>query len=57
VKYQTHLNKSDFKNLLTFMDDENIQTGLMVSKNRFERQTVGNKQIQVVPLWLFSLLA
>jgi len=57
VKYQGQLNKSDFKNLLTFMEDEKIQTGLMVSKNRFEIQKFDEKQIVVVPLWLFSLIA
>jgi len=57
VKYQEKLNKSDFRNLLTFMDDEKIQTGLMVTKNRFEPQPFDDKLIVVVPLWLFSLLA
>jgi len=57
VKYQGNLNKGDFKNLLTFMADEEIPTGLMVTKNRFEIQQFEKKQIIVVPLWLFSLVA
>jgi len=56
VKYQTNLNKSAFKNLLTFMEDEKLQTGAVVSKNRFELQKFDAKRIVIAPLWFFSLM-
>jgi predicted AAA+ superfamily ATPase len=57
VKYQGSLTKSDFRNLLTFMDDEGIKTGLVVAKNQFEAYQFNDKKIITLPLWLFSLIA
>jgi hypothetical protein len=57
VKYQGSLTKSDFRNLLTFMSDEGIATGLVVTKSQFDEHMFNEKKIIVLPLWLFALIA
>lgn len=57
VKYQERVTSSDYKALLRFMQEEKLNFGVVVSKNRFEQVQVDEKQIAILPLWFFALLA
>lgn len=56
VKFQTHIKKRDFNNLLLFMDDFDLQSGIMISKDIFDRHVFDNREVIVVPLWLFAMI-
>ncbi len=57
VKYQEHVTPSDYKNMLRFMEEEGLDFGLVISKNRLEHVQVDGKRILILPLWFFALTA
>lgn len=56
VKFQTQIKNRDFKNLLMFMDDFDLQTGILITRDLFERQVFNNREVMVIPLWLFAMI-
>jgi predicted AAA+ superfamily ATPase len=56
VKYQGRISPSDAKNLLSFMDSRNLETGIIITKSLMEKMIAGDKEILCIPAWL-ALLA
>lgn len=58
VKYQNTLSGADLKGLTEFMDMENLNSGIVVTKDTFKKHEQGNngRRILFVPLWLFLLV-
>lgn len=56
VKFQNQVSGPDLKGLLKFMEIEGLGKGVVVTKNVFEKKQPKNKQILVIPAWLYSLL-
>jgi len=56
VKFQAQIKKRDFKNLLLFMDDFNLSTGILITRDIFDRQIFNDREIIVMPLWLFTMI-
>jgi predicted AAA+ superfamily ATPase len=56
VKYQARIRESDTKNLLTFMNEYDLDTGVVVTKNLMKTTTIDNRQVLFFPAWL-ALLA
>jgi predicted AAA+ superfamily ATPase len=52
VKYQNHIYNHDLKNLLYFMDANDLVSGVVVTKNLFERR----ENILCIPAWMFLLI-
>lgn len=56
IKYQGSIGTNDSKNLLLFMEEHGIRSGILVTKDRFEKTTMGDREIWYIPAWL-ALLA
>ncbi|MHA1273607.1 MAG: ATP-binding protein [Promethearchaeota archaeon] len=55
VKYRNYIENRDFKGLIKFMENYDINEGIMVSKNLLEKKLLKGKIIYVIPAWLFLL--
>lgn len=55
IKYQKQITSSDLKGLLRFMEEFNIEKGIVVTKNLLEKRTMDKKEIIFIPAWLFLL--
>lgn len=56
IKYQNRISSSDTKNLLVFMEEYKVSTGILITKDLMDQKTVGEKEILYLPAWL-ALLA
>lgn len=56
VKFQNQIKKKDSNHLLLFMKDLNLNTGIMITRNRFGNENFGEQHVLFLPLWLFSLI-
>ena len=52
VKYQNNIYNHDFKNLRYFMDAQDLDFGVIITKNLFEMK----KDILCIPAWMFLLI-
>lgn len=55
IKYQGRIGTNDSKNLLRFMEEYGIRFGILITKNRFEKMTMGDREIWYLPAWLALL--
>ncbi len=55
VKYKNQINKKDLKGLLNFMEKFDINKGVLITKDLFDKQKIDKKEILFVPAWLFLL--
>jgi len=55
VKYRSQVRKKDLNGLLTFMERFNINRGILVTKDMFDKQKIDRKEILFIPAWLFLL--
>lgn len=56
VKYQSSISRSDYKGLLIFMEKFHVGKGILVTKDLLDVYTVDEKEIQLIPVWLFLLM-
>ncbi|NOR47263.1 MAG: AAA family ATPase [Methanosarcinaceae archaeon] len=56
VKYQNSIGKSDVKSVLRFCERFKVNTGLMVTKDDFKRETIEGIDVWFIPVWLFITL-
>lgn len=56
VKYQTSISRSDYKNLLSFMGQYKLDTGILVTRDLFDMYDANGKHIQLIPAWLFLMM-
>jgi hypothetical protein len=56
VKYQSSISKSDCKTLVSFMEGEKIDKGILVTRDLLDRQVVKGKDVRMVPAWLFLMI-
>ena len=47
---------SDLKGLRTFMAAHEVNRGILVTKNTFKKITEGEKEIFMIPAWMFLLV-
>ncbi len=55
VKYSSSIGYSDYAFLIKFLKQENLSTGIVVTKNVFEEKTADGKKIWLIPAWLYLL--
>lgn len=55
IKYQNRISPSDTKNLLIFMEEYNVSTGILVTKDLFEKRIIGGREILYIPAWVILL--
>jgi predicted AAA+ superfamily ATPase len=56
IKYQGRIGPSDTKNLQLFMEEFGVRTGILITKDRFDKKTIEDREILYIPAWL-ALLA
>jgi predicted AAA+ superfamily ATPase len=56
IKYQNRISPADIKNLLIFMEEYNVSTGILVTKDLFDKRIAGDREILYFPAWV-ALLA
>ncbi|MFH0713175.1 MAG: ATP-binding protein [Candidatus Micrarchaeota archaeon] len=55
VKYKNVIGKGDLNGLLKFLEKNGKNKGAVITKDKFGRETIENKQITFIPFWLFLL--
>jgi len=55
VKYKSQVRKKDLNGLLNFMERFNVNKGILITKNLFDKQKLDRKEILFIPAWLFLL--
>lgn len=55
IKYQTNIYSEDFKNIIYFMEKNNLKKGIIVTKDLLTLKKEKNKEIILIPLWIFLL--
>ncbi len=55
IKYKNDISKEDIKGLLRFMDVFKLNNGVVITKDIFKEEKIGNKKIAFLPAWYFSL--
>lgn len=56
VKYKENIEKGDLSGLLNFMDESDVEEGIVVSKNQYSTESYDDFTISLIPAWLFSLI-
>ena len=56
VKFQEHIAPSDLKGLRTFMAAYGVTRGILVTKNTFQKITKDEREIFMIPAWMFLLV-
>jgi len=56
VKYQSSISKSDYKNLISFMDKFKIDKGVLITRDLLDTHKINGKEIQMIPTWLFLMM-
>ena len=49
------MEKADFKTTLKFLDKFKLKTGVLVTRDVFERREFDGKEVLFIPAWLFCL--
>jgi len=55
VKYQNQISQSDSKNLLLFMEEYDVRTGIIITKDLMEQTTRDGREILYIPAWLAAM--
>ena len=55
VKYKSQIRKKDLNGLLNFMEKFNVNKGVVITKDLFDKQRIDKKEILFIPAWLFLL--
>lgn len=53
VKYKSIIDSGDLKSILNFMKKFKVDTGIIVTKDLFDKKIFGRKKIVFIPTWLF----
>jgi len=56
IKYQNSISPSDTKNMAIFMDVYGVNTGILITKDLFDKRSSGGREILCIPAWV-ALLA
>ena len=56
IKYREHPTNADLKGLIEFMEMEDLNTGIVVTKDTFKKGELGGRRVLFIPIWLFLLL-
>ncbi len=56
IKYREHPSNADLKGLLEFMEIEDLNVGIVVTKDTFRKGEIEGRQVLFIPIWLFLLL-
>ncbi len=56
IKYREHPANADLKGLIEFMEMENLNTGIVVTKDTFRKGDFRGRRVLFIPIWLFLLL-
>ena len=57
VKYASSIQKSELKGILKFMTKFKVRRGIVVTKDILERRSMDEKELLLIPAWLFLLSA
>ena len=57
VKYKNNISKQDLKGVLKFMEVFKANSGIVITKDIFKEEKIGDKNIEFVPAWYFSLMS
>jgi len=53
VKYKSHVDKDDLKGMLKFLNKFNLERGIVVTRDLFEKEEIDGREILFIPAWLF----
>jgi len=56
VKYRENPTNADLKGLIEFMEMENLDIGIVVTKDTLRNWEIGGRQILFIPIWFFLLM-
>ena len=56
VKYQISISRSDYKNLLSFMEQYKLDMGILVTRDILDMYEANGKHIQLIHAWLFFMM-
>jgi len=56
VKYQSSISRTDYKNLISFMEKFKIDSGVLVTRDLLDTYKKDGKVIQLIPVWLFLMM-
>ncbi|MFP4609034.1 MAG: ATP-binding protein [Candidatus Natronoplasma sp.] len=56
VKYKEEIRKRNLKGLFEFMEKQEVEKAIVVSKEKWESKTYDDKEVIFVPAWLFILI-
>jgi predicted AAA+ superfamily ATPase len=56
IKYREHPTNADLKGLIEFMEMEDLNIGIVVTKDTFRKGELEGRRVLFIPLWLFLLL-
>ncbi|WAM22488.1 MAG: hypothetical protein OI717_00740 (plasmid) [Candidatus Methanoperedens sp.] len=56
IKYREHPTNADLKGLIEFMEMEDLNIGIVVTKDTFKKGELGGRRVLFIPIWLFLLL-
>lgn len=56
VKYREQASNADTQGLIEFMDNNDLDFGIVVTKDIFKKENIGSNRVLFIPLWLFLLV-
>jgi len=56
VKYQTSISRSDYKNLISFMEQYKLDMGILITRDLLDMYEANGKHVQLIPTWLFLMM-
>jgi predicted AAA+ superfamily ATPase len=56
IKYREHPTNADLKGLIEFMEMEDLNVGIVVTKDTFRKGELEGRRVLFIPTWLFLLL-
>lgn len=55
VKYKRHIKQEDLTAFLDFLNEKEISKGIIITRELYQKQVIGKKNLYFVPAWLFLL--
>ncbi len=55
VKYKSQVRKKNLNGLLNLMERFNVNKGILITKDLFDKQDIDGEEILFIPAWLFLL--
>lgn len=56
IKYRDNIGKKDIAGLEPFMDRFDVETGIIVTRDKLDLNGSGDRRILRIPVWLFLLM-